>query len=599
MYKNHNCGELTREKVGQSVTLAGWVNRRRDHGGLIFMDLRDRTGLIQVVFNPGVSSNAHLTADQARSEYVLRVIGMVSPRPVGTENPKLATGEVEVIASEVEILSPSKTPPFYISEEVDVDETLRLKYRYLDLRTPRMQRNMILRHRVIKFMRDFLDERGFLEIETPMLIKSTPEGARDYLVPSRVHPGEFYALPQSPQQLKQLLMVAGFEKYFQIARCFRDEDLRADRQPEFTQLDVEMSFVDMDDILALMEQLFTELVHRITPDKKIVSPFPRLTYAEAIDKFGSDKPDLRYGLELANISDLVADSKFQVFQSAIGQGGQAKALVAPGCAGYSRKEVDALIDIARNQGAKGLVTIALISGNRDDASGKLRLEDVKSPLTKFLSTEEMEAIAVRTNAKIGDLILIVADQPKIVAGALSRLRTEIASRLGLADPQLMVFAFVTDFPLFDWNDSEKRWDSSHHPFTAPRDEDLSIIDSAPEKVLSKAYDMVCNGLELASGSIRIHRREIQEKIFELLGYEPKDTAQRFGHMLEAFEYGPPPHGGIAPGIDRFVMLLADEETIRDVIAFPKTQSAADLMTGAPSFVSKEQLRDLHLAVTKD
>ena len=596
MLKNHNCGELTREKIGQEVTLAGWVNRRRDHGGLIFMDLRDRTGLVQVVFNPEISQQAHSTANKARSEYVLQVVGKVSPRPAGTENPKLATGEVEVITSEVKILSPSKTPPFYISEEVEVEESLRLKYRYLDLRTARMQRNMILRHRVVKFMRDFLDERGFLEIETPMLIKSTPEGARDYLVPSRVHPGEFYALPQSPQQLKQLLMVAGFERYFQIARCFRDEDLRADRQPEFTQLDLEMSFVDVDDILALMEEMFTQLVAKVAPEKKILSPFPRLTYAEALAKYGSDKPDLRYGLELVDISDLVADSGFMVFQSAIGQGGQAKALVAPGCAGYSRKETDALIELAKSQGAKGLVTMALLSGKRDEASGRLSLEEVKSPLAKFLSTEEMQAIAERTGANVGDLILIVADQPKVVASALSRLRTEIASRLGMADPQLMAFAFVTDFPMFEWNDSEKRWDSSHHPFTSPRDEDFPLIDVAPERVLSKAYDLVCNGLELASGSIRIHRRDVQEKIFERLGYTADDAAKRFGHMLEAFEYGPPPHGGIAPGIDRFVMLLADEDTIRDVIAFPKTQSAADLMTGAPSSVSEAQLRDLHLAI---
>ncbi|MBI2863820.1 MAG: aspartate--tRNA ligase [Chloroflexi bacterium] len=597
MLKSRDCGELTKANEGQHVILAGWVNRRRDHGGLIFLDLRDRSGVVQVVFNPEISQRAHATANEARSEYVLQVKGNVSLRPAGTENPKLTTGEVEVIAREVEILGPSKTPPFYISEEVEVEESLRLKYRYLDLRTARMQRNIILRHRVIKFMRDFLDEKGFLEIETPILIKSTPEGARDYLVPSRVHPGEFYALPQSPQQLKQLLMVAGFERYFQIARCFRDEDLRADRQPEFTQLDIEMSFADVDDILALMEELFTALVRKIAPDKQILSPFPRLTYAEALDKYGSDKPDLRYGLELTDISDLVADSGFMVFQTALAQGGQAKALVAPGCASYSRKEVDALIDLAKAQGAKGLVTLALVGGKQHEAFGRLSLDEVRSPLTKFFSTEQLAAIAQRTAANIGDLVLIVADQPKVVAAALSRLRSEIVARLRLADPQVFAFAFVTDFPLFEWNDSDKRWDSSHHPFTSPRDEDLPLIDTAPGKVLSKAYDLVCNGLELASGSIRIHRREVQEKIFERLGYTADDAAKRFGHMLEAFEYGPPPHGGIAPGIDRFVMLLAGEDTIRDVIAFPKTQSAADLMTGAPSSVSRDQLRDLHLSIS--
>jgi len=587
MLRTHSCGELRKAHVGQNVTLAGWLNRHRDHGGLIFIDLRDREGIVQVVCNPDESPDVHAVASQARGEYVLRAVGQVRARPKEGINPDLPTGEVEVLAQAVNVLSPSRTPPFYVNRDEEGDETLRLKYRYLDLRRPRMQRNLMLRHRVVKFIRDFMDARGFIEIETPILIKSTPEGARDYVVPSRVHPGKFYALPQSPQQLKQLLMVSGFEKYFQIARCFRDEDLRADRQPEHTQLDIEMSFVEQEDVLRLVEGLLAELVPAITPHKRILSPFPRLTYDEAMARYGTDKPDLRYGMELVDLSDLLTDCEFRVFRQVLEGGGQVKAIVAPGCASYSRRQVDELADLVKLRGAKGLVAIAVLESG-----------EVKSPVARFLNQAEMQAVLDRTAAQPGDLVLVVADEFSIVARALDGLRQQMSKRLNLADPNLLAFAFVVDFPLFKWDEELERWDAEHHPFTMPKAADIPLMDTDPGAVRADCYDLVCNGYELASGSIRIHRRDIQEKVFSLLNYTPEETQARFGHMLEAFEYGAPPHGGIAPGIDRLVMLLAGEESIKEVMAFPKTQKASDLMTDAPSEVDDSQLKELHIRIVE-
>jgi aspartyl-tRNA synthetase len=585
MLKSHTCGELRTTHVGQEIVLAGWVNRRRDHGGLVFVDLRDRSGIVQVVANPDVDAQAHAAAQQVRSEYVLQVKGIVRARPQGLINPDMPTGEVELMAHELNILNPARTPPFYVYDDSPVDEALRLKYRYLDLRRPRMRRNLLLRHRVVKYIRDFLDARDFVEIETPILFKTTPEGARDYMVPSRVHPGRFYALPQSPQQLKQLLMVAGYERYFQIARCFRDEDLRHNRQPEFTQLDLEMSFVEREDVMALTEDLMIAIVETLSDRRLLARPFPRLTYAEAMRRFGTDRPDIRFGMELVDVSDLVAECGFRIFSGTVAGGGQVRGLRAPGCGTYSRRQVDELEELAQGEGARGLAWLAL------DQQGQVR-----SSFARFLTDEEVAAIVQRMEAEPGDLLLFVADQPPVVAAALSALRLELGERLGLRDPQVLAFCWVIDFPLFEWNEDEQRWDPSHHLFTAPMPEDVPLLDTDPGAARGQQYDLVINGEETGGGSIRIHRREVQEKVFELIGLDAAVARERFGHMLEAFEYGTPPHGGIAPGIDRLVMLLTGEPNIREVIAFPKTQQAVDLMAGAPSPADSRQLQELHIRV---
>ncbi len=581
MYRTHTCGELRPAQAGETVTLAGWVHRQRDHGGVTFIDLRDRYGVVQVVADPA-KPEVH-AAQEARSEWVLGVTGVVRRRPAGAENPNMATGEIEIEATRVEVLNPSKPLPFLINKDEDTEEAVRLKYRYLDLRRERMQETMILRHHVVKFIRDYLSERGFLEIETPMLFKTTPEGARDYLVPSRLQPGMFYALPQSPQQLKQLLMVSGFDRYFQIARCLRDEDLRGDRQPEFTQLDLEMSFVERDDVLGVVEGLFTDMVREILPGKRLLaSPWPRLTHHEAVERFGTDKPDLRFGLELYTLNDVFANTDFMVFQNVIKSGGVIKCLVAPGCAEYTRKEVDDLTTFCKEQGAKGLATLALAA------------EGVKGTAQKFIKPEEVEAIQALTGAKTGDLVLFIADSKAVANKTLSALRLLFRDRLGLADKDLLAFAWVVDFPMFEYNDEDKKWDAAHHPFTMPKMEDLPKFETDPGQILSDAYDMVLNGYETASGSIRIHRSDIQQKVFQLLGLKDEEIQAKFGHMIEAFQYGAPPHGGMAPGIDRLVMIFADEPNIREVIAFPKNQAGRDLMADAPSPVSEKQLNELQI-----
>ncbi len=597
MLKTHNCGELNQQHVGLNVKLAGWVHRRRDHGGLIFIDLRDREGIIQVVFNPETSKQCHDIANEMRSEYVILVSGEVALRPAGTENNKLPTGYIEVIAHSTDVLNPSKTPPLYINEDVEVEESLRLKYRYLDLRRNRMRQNLLLRHHTVKFIRDSLSDRGFIEVETPILIKSTPEGARDYLVPSRLYAGKFYALPQSPQQLKQLLMVAGLEKYYQIARCFRDEDTRADRQPEFTQLDLEMSFIDEEDILSLFEELFNALVKVIRPEMRVINPFPRLSYDEAMQSYGTDKPDLRFGLELGDISDIVARCDFAIFRDIVAGGGRVKGICAPGCASYSRHQLEELNKLVQRLGAKGLLTMSLDAGA--SSVDTLAIEEIGSVAAKFLTLEEIKAMAKRLEAKPGDLLLMVAGKPETVNAILGELRREMGQRLNLADSDLLAFAYVRGFPLLRWSEEIGHWDSEHHPFTAPWDEDLPLLDTAPEKVRGRHYDLVCNGYEIGGGSLRIYREELQRKVFKLLGYADEEITGRFGHLLEAFEYGAPPHGGIALGLDRLVMLLAREETIREVIAFPKNQNAVDLTLNAPSGVSREQLAQLHLSLREE
>lgn len=579
--RTHSCNDLNENNVGQEVVVMGWVQKRRDHGGLIFVDLRDRSGIVQVVFNPEQAKEAFNLAEKIRNEYVIAVKGEVVLRPEGMINPNLATGHIDLAAKELVVLNKSKTPPFYISDDVDVDEMLRLKYRYLDLRRPVMQKNIILRHKTIKTIRDFLDQHGFLEIETPILTKSTPEGARDYLVPSRVNPGKFYALPQSPQIFKQLLMVAGMERYFQIARCFRDEDLRADRQPEFTQLDIEMSFIDRDYILSLMEEMIAFIFKKVL-DKDVQTPFKRLTYDEAMNRYGSDKPDLRFGLELIDITEEVRDSQFKVFAETVQKGGLIKGINAKGCGSYSRKDIDDLTKYVSLYGAKGLAYFIV---NEDG---------VKSPIAKFFNPEEISRILEKFQAQPGDLLLFVADQPNVANESLGHLRLELAKRLNLINPDELNFLWVVDFPLLEWDEEEKRYFAKHHPFTSPNLDDLQLMDKDPGKIRAQAYDMILNGVEIGGGSIRIFQRDVQEKMFDLLGLSSEEAKEKFGYLLEAFEYGTPPHGGIAFGIDRLVMLMAGKETIRDVIPFPKTQSAVDLMMDAPSEVSLKQLKELYI-----
>lgn len=588
MYRTHTCGELRSSNAGQQVMLAGWVHRRRDHGGLVFIDLRDRYGLVQITINPDLPKETLELVSNVRLEWVLQVTGTVQRRPPSMENPRMATGEIEVVATDIVALNPSRTLPFMVNgEDQGVDDNMRLKYRYLDLRRERMSRNIVLRHRVVKFMRDYLDAQGFIEIETPILFKATPEGARDYLVPSRVYPGQFYALPQSPQQLKQLLMVAGMDRYFQIARCFRDEDQRGDRQPEFTQLDLEMSFVQRDDVLAMVEGLYTEMLPVVAPQKRLMSsPWPKLSHHEAADRYGSDKPDLRFGMELSDLSSHFAKSEFRVFKSALQAGGVIKCIVVPGCAEYSRRELDELTELSKTFGGKGLATLALTA------------EGPKGSVAKFLTPAEIEGLGPVTGAKTGDLVLFAADQRTVANKVLGGLRLYFRDKLDLVDKDVMAFAWVIDFPMFAWNEEEHKWDAEHHPFTMPRLTDLSKFDTEPAEILSDAYDMVCNGYELASGSIRIHRSDIQVKVFELLGLSGDEIEHKFGHMLEAFEYGAPPHGGMAPGIDRLVMLLADEPNIREVIAFPKNSVGRDVMADAPSTVEPKQLKELHIRIAE-
>jgi aspartyl-tRNA synthetase len=586
MLKTRDCGTLRLIDAGQPVTLAGWVHRRRDHGALLFLDLRDRSGLVQVTCDAVSSPDAHAVLSATRNEFVIQVRGLVHERPTGLANPHLPTGAVEVVVEEARILNDARTPPFYINEDIEVDEALRLRYRYLDLRREPMQHNIILRHRVVKLMRDYLDARGFIEIETPMLIKTTPEGARDYVVPSRVNPGRFYALPQSPQQLKQLLMVAGYERYFQIARCLRDEDLRADRQPEFTQLDLEMSFVDRDDIMSLISSLYETIVGSLGSKPILTRPFPILTYRDAMERFGSDKPDLRFGMELIDLTDLLAHSEFRVFADTLAAGGQVKALLAQGCAGVSRKQVDDLAEIAKRYGARGLVTLA-------------RLEDgtIKSSAAKHLSEREIDSILGRAEVAAGDLVLIVADANRaVVARSLGEMRLALGQQLGLVRQDVHALCWVVEFPLLEWSAEEQRWTAVHHPFTSAMDEDWLLLESDPGHVRAKAYDLVMDGWEVGGGSIRIHRREQQQAMFRALGIGAEEADEKFGHLLEAFEYGAPPHGGIATGIDRTVAILAGSSSIREVIAFPKTASATDLMFRSPSEISAAQLRELHLAI---
>ncbi|MBE3592477.1 MAG: aspartate--tRNA ligase [Thermoanaerobacter sp.] len=581
--RTYMCGELTVEYVGKSVVVMGWVNSRRDHGGLVFIDLRDRTGIVQIVFSEQVSKEAFEKVQSVRSEYVLAVEGEVVKRLPENVNSKIPTGEIEIYAKNLKILSKSETPPFPIEDRSNISEAVRLKYRYLDLRRPSMQKNLITRFKLTQAVREFLNDNGFIEIETPMLIKSTPEGARDYLVPSRIYPGKFYALPQSPQIFKQLLMIAGFDRYYQIARCLRDEDLRADRQPEFTQIDIEMSFVEVEDVLDINERMIKHVFKKVL-DVDLDIPFRRLSYQEAMERFGTDKPDLRFGMELKDLSDILRESEFNVFKNALKNGGSIRGINVKGAALMTRKQLDELVEFAKNFGAKGLLWMQVLEG------------EVKSPATKFLTEGELNKILERLEAEVEDLLLIVADKDEVVFDTLGHLRVEMAKRFNLIDESKYEFVWVVDFPLLEYDEEEKRYVAKHHPFTSPKDEDIDLLEKEPLKVRAKAYDVVVNGTEIGGGSIRIHDTELQKRMFKVLGFSEEEAWKKFGFLMEAFKYGAPPHGGIAYGLDRLAMIITGSDTIRDVIAFPKTQNAVCLMTDAPSEVSEEQLKELHIKV---